>query len=313
VDYGLRIKNAFLIQSAIRNPQSEDMRFPHIVIITGLSGSGKTSAVKAFEDLGYFCVDNLPIQLIPTFVELCNRSSETLKRAVVVVDVREKEFLPQFPRIYESLKKQGINVKVLFLEAGNEVLRRRFSETRRPHPLSDHQKDLSQAIAAERSLLKEMRALADVIVDTSERNVHTLRQHVIEQFSAANASLDMNITLISFGFKHGLPGELDLLLDIRFLPNPHFVPGLRMLTGRDGEVVRYMKGCPETVETLDQFKQLLDFLIPKYHREGRSYLTIGIGCTGGRHRSVMVADDLRRYLKRKGYKVRVNHRDMDKL
>jgi UPF0042 nucleotide-binding protein len=289
------------------------MGFPQIVIITGLSGSGKTSAVKAFEDLGFFCVDNLPIQLIPTFVELCNRSSETLKRAVIVVDIREKEFLPEFPRIYEDLKNQDINVKVLFFEANNEVLRRRFSETRRPHPLGNNQKDLSQAIAAERSLLKEMRALADMIVDTSERNVHTLRQHLIEQFSATDASLDMRISLISFGFKHGLPRGLDLLLDVRFLPNPHFVPELRMLTGREREVVKYMKESPETVETLNQFNQLLDFLVPRYQREGRSYLSIGIGCTGGRHRSVMVAEEMRRHLRRKGYKVRVSHRDMDKL
>lgn len=289
------------------------MRYPQIVIITGLSGSGKTSAVKAFEDLGYFCVDNLPIQLIPTFVELCDRSSDTLQRAVIVVDIREKEFLPQFPRIYEELKKREINVKVLFFEARDEVLRRRFSETRRPHPLSNGKKDLAKAIAAERALLKEMRGLADMVVDTSERNVHALRKYLIQQFSVDDSGLDLQITIVSFGFKHGLPPAMDLLFDVRFLPNPHFVPELRKLTGKDRKVIAYMEAAPETRETVQRLQQLLEFLLPHYRREGRSYLTIGIGCTGGRHRSVMVAEDLRRFLRRKGYKVRVNHRDWEKL
>jgi UPF0042 nucleotide-binding protein len=289
------------------------MGSPHIVIITGLSGSGKTSAVKAFEDLGYFCVDNLPIQLIPTFVELCERSSETLQRVVIVVDIREKEFLPQFPRIYERLKKHGISIKVLFFEARNEILRRRFSETRRPHPLSNNKKDLSQAIAAERMLLKEMRALADMIVDTSERNVHVLRKDLIQQFSEDDEGLDLQITIVSFGFKHGLPPAMDLLFDVRFLPNPHFVPELRTCTGKDPAVIKYMNAVPETRETIRRLEDLLAFLLPHYRREGRSYLTIGVACTGGRHRSVMVAEALRRFLRRKGYKVKVSHRDWEKI
>ncbi len=289
------------------------MGSPHIVIITGLSGSGKTSAVKAFEDLGYFCVDNLPIQLIPTFVELCDRLSETLNRAVIVVDIREKEFLPQFPRIYEELKQRGINLTVLFFEANNEIIRRRFSETRRPHPLGNNKKDLAQAIAAERALLKPMRALADRVVDTSERNVHALRKYLIQQFSGDEAQLDLQITIVSFGFKHGLPPSVDLLFDVRFLPNPHFVPELRNLTGKDPKVVAHMKAAPETQETVRRLEDLLEFLLPHYRREGRSYLTIGIGCTGGRHRSVMVAETLRRFLRRKGYKVKVQHRDWEKI
>ncbi len=289
------------------------MGYPHIVIITGLSGSGKTSAVKAFEDLGYFCVDNLPIQLIPTFVELCDRSSETLKRAVIVVDIREREFLPEFPRIYEDLKRRAIDVKVLFFEASDEILRRRFSETRRPHPLSDSAKDLTQAIAAERALLKEMRALADMVVDTSDRNVHALRRYLIEQFSMPDQDLELRITIVSFGFKHGLPPAMDLLFDVRFLPNPHFVPELRKLTGKDRKVKEFMQAAPETRETIERLRSLLLFLLPHYRREGRSYLTIGIGCTGGRHRSVMVAEALRQFLRRKGYKVKVWHRDYDKM
>jgi UPF0042 nucleotide-binding protein len=288
------------------------MGYPHIVIITGLSGSGKTSAVKAFEDLGYFCVDNLPIQLIPTFVELCDRSSDTLNHAVIVVDIREKEFLPQFPRIYAKLKNRQINLTVLFFEARDEILRRRFSETRRPHPLSNNKKDLAQAIAAERALLKEMRALADVVVDTSERNVHTLRKYLIEQFKG-DEEPDLRMTIVSFGFKHGVPPALDLLFDVRFLPNPHFVPELRSLTGKDRKVIDYMNAAPETAETIQRLQQLLEFLLPHYRREGRSYLTIGIGCTGGRHRSVMVAESLRRFLRRRGYKVKVNHRDWEKI
>lgn len=289
------------------------MGYPHIVIITGLSGSGKTSAVKAFEDLGYFCVDNLPIQLIPTFVELCERSADTLQRAVIVVDIREKEFLPQFPRIYEELKQREMNLKVLFFEARDEILRRRFSETRRPHPLSNNKKDLAEAIAAERAQLKEMRALADLVVDTSERNVHALRKDLIQQFSEDDQGLDLRITIVSFGFKHGLPPAMDLLFDVRFLPNPHFVPELRSLTGKDRKVVEYMNAAPETAETVERLEQLLAFLLPHYRREGRSYLTIGIGCTGGRHRSVMVAEALRRFLRRRGYQVKVQHRDWEKI
>ncbi|MBI3951379.1 MAG: RNase adapter RapZ [Acidobacteria bacterium] len=289
------------------------MGYPHIVIITGLSGSGKTSAVKAFEDLGYFCVDNLPIQLIPTFVELCDRSSDTLKRAVIVVDIREKEFLPQFPRIHDELKKRGINLTVLFFEASDEIIRRRFSETRRPHPLGNNKKDLAKAIATERALLKDMRSLADMVVDTSERNVHALRKYLIQQFSEDHEGLDLRISIVSFGFKHGLPPAMDLLFDVRFLPNPHFVPELRNLTGKDPKVIEYMNAVPETRETIKRLEELLEFLLPHYRREGRSYLTIGIACTGGRHRSVMVAEALRRFLRHKGYKVKVNHRDWDKI
>jgi UPF0042 nucleotide-binding protein len=286
---------------------------PHIIIITGLSGSGKTSAVKAFEDLGYFCVDNLPIQLIPTFVELCHRSAETLQRAVIVVDIRERQFLPEFPRIYREVKEKGTSLKIVFFEAETDALLRRFSETRRPHPLAGDDPSLERAIAREREALAEIRALADLVVDTSTHTVHSLRRALLEQFSGLDHPLEMIVTLISFGFKHGVPAGVDLLFDIRFLPNPHFVPELRALTGRDAPVIEYLCASDETKETVAHIERLLAFLLPRYQRDGRAYVTIGIGCTGGRHRSVMVVEEVGRTLSRQDYKVRVVHRDVDKL
>ncbi len=269
--------------------------------------------MKAFEDLGYFCVDNLPIQLIPTFVELAARSEEAVGRAVLVVDIRERQFLPHFSSIYRSLRKQRIPIKVLFFEADDQVLLRRFSETRRPHPLASRKNDLPRAIEMEREELKEIRSLADLVVDTSEHSVHSLRKSLIDQFSAAEAPLEMRTTMISFGFKHGEPHGLDLLLDTRFLPNPYFVAELAHLSGRDPRVVKYLLEDAETRDTLDRFEGLLKFVLPRYQREGRSYVTIGIGCTGGRHRSVVVADELRRRLRKAGLKVRVTHRDVERV
>ncbi len=289
------------------------MPYPIIVIITGLSGSGKHSAVKAFEDLGYFCVDNLPIQLIPTFAELAGNSGETVRRAALVVDIRERQFLPHFSTIYRDLKKRRVPIKVLFFEASDEVLLRRFSETRRPHPLSSEQIDLPQAIEMERAELREIRALADLVVDTSQHSVHSLRSRLIEQFRASESMLEMRTTIISFGFKHGVPQGLDLLLDTRFLINPYFVPELAHLSGRHPRVIEYLQADDETRETIVHYQQLLEFLLPRCQREGRSYFTIGVGCTGGRHRSVMVADELRRRLRKAGIKMRVNHRDLDKV
>ncbi|MBI4470139.1 MAG: RNase adapter RapZ [Acidobacteria bacterium] len=289
------------------------MSYPVILIITGLSGSGKHSAVKAFEDLGYFCVDNLPIQLIPTFAELAGNSGEIVRRAALVVDIRERQFLPHFQAIYRDLKKRHVPVKVLFFEAADEALMRRFSETRRPHPLGSEQLDLPRAIERERVELKEIRALADLVVDTTDHSVHSLRQHLIDQFRASESTLEMRITMISFGFKHGVPHGLDLLLDTRFLTNPYFVPELAALTGRHPKVLEYLRADPETRETIDRYQDLLGFLLPKCQREGRSFFTIGVGCTGGRHRSVMVANELRRRLRKGGVRIRVTHRDIDKI
>lgn len=285
----------------------------HIIFITGLSGSGKHTAIKAFEDLGYFCIDNLPVALIPTFIELCRRSQDNITQAALVIDARERHFLTDFPPIYEQLQHQpGLELKMIFLEASDEALQRRFSETRRPHPLVESVDSLLESIRAEKKLLQPIRDLASVIVDTSEYTVHTLRNFFVEEFSQGNGSLDMNLTIMSFGHKHGIPVALDLLFDVRFLPNPHFVPELRPLTGRHAEVVDYMLTFEEVRETIDRFGDLLEFLVPRYKREGRSYLTIGIGCTGGQHRSVMIAEALCEKLRKTGYKARATHRDISK-
>jgi RNase adapter protein RapZ len=280
-----------------------------VVIITGLSGSGMSSALKSFEDLGYFSVDNLPIQLIPTFVRLCAQSKE-IDRTAFVIDVRSREFLGAFPGIREELARQGVGVTVLFLEADDEHLLRRYSETRRPHPLPDH--DVLAAIQQERGMLAEVREVADVIIDTTEHTVHSLRDVIKDRFSERAMAHEMSVSILSFGFRHGLPREADMLLDVRFLPNPHFVPDLRRFTGRDRPVVEYLEASPEVREVLQRFTDLLAYLLPKFEREGKSYLTVGVGCTGGHHRSVMVAEALQQRLAQLGLKTSVNHRDIAK-
>jgi RNase adapter protein RapZ len=280
-----------------------------VVIITGVSGSGMSSALKAFEDLGHFAIDNLPAQLIPTFVRLCDESSE-IDRTAFVVDVRSREFLGLFPRIHEELKSKDINVTVLFLEADDEVLLRRYSETRRPHPLPDQ--DVVAAIRQERELLAEIRDLSDFVIDTSEHTVHTLRDVIKDRFSEKSSAHELNVTISSFGFRHGLPRGLDMLFDVRFLTNPHFVPELRPFTGRDRAVIEYLESQTEVEETIARFVDLLVYLLPRFQREGKSYLTVGVGCTGGRHRSVMVADAVTKRLCEAGYKTKVVHRDIAK-
>jgi len=280
-----------------------------VVIITGVSGSGMSSALKDFEDLGYFAIDNLPAQLIPTFVRLCDDSRE-IERTAFVVDVRSREFLNVFPRIHEELKQKGVNVTVLFLEADDEVLLRRYSETRRPHPLPDQ--DVRQAIRQERELLSDIRDLADHVIDTSEQTVHTLRDVIKDRFAEKGGAHELNVTVSSFGFRHGSPRGLDMLFDVRFLPNPHFVPELRALTGRDAPVIDYLQSQSEVADTIARFVDLLAFLLPRFQREGKSYLTVGVGCTGGRHRSVMVAEAINERLSEMGYQSKVLHRDIDK-
>lgn len=280
-----------------------------VVIITGVSGSGMSSALKAFEDLGHFAIDNLPVQLIPTFVQLCAESSE-IDRTAFVVDVRSREFLGLFPRIHSELKRKGIDVTVLFLEADDEVLLRRYSETRRPHPLPDQ--DVLASIRQEREMLSEIRSLADVITDTSELTVHTLRDAIKDRFSEKSVAHEMNVVISSFGFRNGLPRSLDMLFDVRFLPNPHFIPELRPFTGRDQEVVSYLQSESEVEETIKRLTDLLSYLLPRFQREGKSYLTVGVGCTGGRHRSVMVADRIHDRLADLGYRTKVMHRDIGK-
>lgn len=279
-----------------------------VVIITGLSGSGMSSALKSLEDLGYFAVDNLPVQLIPTFVQLCQQSG--LGRTAFVIDAREREFLGDFPRIYQELVHKGVGPMVLFLEADDEVLMRRYSETRRPHPLPD--RDVLAAIREERRLLAPIRELANVVIDTSEHTVHSLRDLIRDHFAERGSARNMSVTLLSFGFRHGLPRGVDMVLDVRFLPNPHFVPELRPLSGLDQNVVKYLESQREVQETISKFADLLEYLLPKFQREGKSYLTIAIGCTGGRHRSVMVAEALYERLAQLGYNIKIAHRDIEK-
>lgn len=278
----------------------------NLVIITGMSGSGKASVLKAFEDLGYYCVDNLPIGLIPRFADLAKQSSE-IEKAALVADIREGEQLKRLPAIIRSLKKQ-VNTTVLFLEASDDVLLRRFSETRRPHPLGKDS-TVQSALSEERQRLQPIRDLADFVVDSSRFNVHELRAHITAKFAAGSTDKDILISIVSFGYKTGVPSDVDLVFDVRFLPNPHFVPEFRPLTGRHPQVAKYIRSFPQTQEFINRISDLLIYLIPHYIREGKSYLTIAFGCTGGQHRSVMIAEDVKKRLGKAGYRVKVVHRD----
>jgi UPF0042 nucleotide-binding protein len=279
------------------------------VILTGLSGAGKTHAIRALEDLGYFCVDNLPIQLIPVMAELSMRDDEGPQRVAIVVDVRERGFLAEFPRMYRKLKSGAVRPTLIFLEAQYPVLVRRFSETRRPHPLAPD-RSVREGIAEERRKLSPIRAMADLIVDTSNLTVHELRDVFIEMSRDGRAKAGMVVNLLSFGFKSGVPVDADLVFDVRCLPNPHFVSSLRGLTGRDAAVVRFMRRHGATREFLERLTSFLRFALPQYVQEGKSYLTVAVGCTGGRHRSVMMVEALSRSLaKVKGVRIRVSHRD----
>jgi UPF0042 nucleotide-binding protein len=301
-----------MINASESSDQTSDAT-PDIVIITGLSGSGMSSATNAFEDLGYFCVDNLPVTMLPTFARLVNTGSDEkgIERAALVIDIRERTFLGDFGEQLAALREAGLSVYVLFLEASDDVLQHRFSETRRPHP-ADNGQSLLQAIRAERTAMARVRAEADQIIDTSDHTVHTLRSHLLQRFSPDRKGGPMRVQVLSFGHKFGNPGDLELLFDVRHLPNPHFVPELRRLSGHDSRVVKYLRSQPEVKETLQRFGDLLDYLLPLYKREGKSYVTVGIGCTGGRHRSVMVANALTRRLKSGGFDAHAVHRDLRK-
>jgi RNase adapter protein RapZ len=280
------------------------------VILTGLSGSGKTHAIRALEDLGYFCVDNMPSQLIPTFADLASRGDAGLERVAIVVDVREGGFLKQFPKVYRKLKATpGVEPRLIFLEANRSSLVRRFSETRRPHPLAPD-RSVAEGIDDERRKLARIRALADLIIDTSNLTVHELRDVFMRMTQQDRPRSEMVVNLVSFGFKHGPPLDADLVFDVRCLPNPHFVERLRPLTGRDPKVVRFMRRHAATRDFIDRLTTFLSFALPQYVQEGKSYLTIAIGCTGGQHRSVMVAEALKKSLAgAKNVRLRVKHRD----
>jgi UPF0042 nucleotide-binding protein len=285
---------------------------PDIVIITGLSGSGMSSATNAFQDLGYFCVDNLPITMLPTFGRLVTDDEEKgIRRAALVIDIREGGFLADFEKQLGALRASGLNVTVLFFEASDDVLQYRFSETRRPHPAEKGQ-GLLAAISDEREEMSRLRAHADQIIDTSDHTVHTLRKFLLERFSLDREGSPMRVQVMSFGHKYGNPGDLELLFDVRHLPNPHFVPELKRLSGHDRRVVNFLNSDAEVKETLKRFTDLLSYLLPLYKREGKSYVTVGIGCTGGRHRSVMIANALARALRKAGFDAHASHRDVRK-
>jgi RNase adapter protein RapZ len=280
---------------------------PRVLVITGLSGSGKTHVSRALEDAGWFCVDNPPIALIPHFVELVRRGPEA-KPSALVVDVREPEFVRRFPEVFGKLRR-GARASLLFLEADERALVRRFSETRRPHPLAFNQPAI-EGIREEREALRPIRKMADLIVDTSSYTVHQLRDYVRDHYALRSETGRLVLAVMSFGYKFGVPAEADLVFDLRFLPNPNFVPSLKALTGHHPKVVAYLNRQKDTKIFLGKIKSLLAWVIPRYVREGKSYLTIAVGCTGGRHRSVMVANALGAALTAKDYAVRVYHRDV---
>ena len=278
-----------------------------LVIVTGMSGSGKHSVLKVLEDLDYYCVDNLPVDLIPKFAALC-RTSDEIARAALVVDIREGEALQRFPAIYRKLREQ-MPALLIFLYAKDSVLLRRFSETRRPHPLGADL-PLRQGIAAERKMLRKIRDLADLAVDTSKFNVHELRNFISDHFRHTASQRSMLISCVSFGYRYGLPPDSDLVFDVRFLPNPNYIPQFHHLSGKHPKVAKYIRSFPQTQEFSQHISELLAYLIPHYVREGKSYLTIAFGCTGGRHRSVMIAETIGKNLAKKGFRTKVVHRDV---
>lgn len=293
-----------------QEPEAPDSKArPELVVVTGLSGSGKGTVLKCFEDLGFYSVDNLPTGLIPKFAEL-TKSSPNIRSAALGVDIREGVGLAEFPGVYKKLRKQ-LRTMLVFLEADDATLLRRFSETRRPHPLG-RQESVGESLAKERRALMPIRELADHILDTTRFNVHELRDVIREKFEGSGEEHKLIICVTSFGFRNGVPPDSDLVFDVRFLPNPNYIPEFKPLTGRHPRVARYIRSFPQTQEFMSRISDLLVYLIPHYIREGKSYLTISFGCTGGQHRSVMMAADIRKHLNRAGYKVKEVHRDMGK-
>jgi RNase adapter protein RapZ len=279
----------------------------HLIILTGISGAGKASALKAFEDLGFHCVDNLPLELLPQFAGLVGKSTE-VERAAVVMDVREGATLDRLPEILKSIRKI-LDTRVVYLDAQDAVLVRRYSETRRPHPLGQSD-TVWRSIVEERQLLDPIRNVADTLIDTSNFNVHQLRAHILDRFGQEDQSKQLLVSCLSFGFKNGVPLDADMVFDVRFLPNPHFVPEFRKLTGQDPKVAAYVRKFSQTREFLDKVTDLMLYLLPHYVQEGKSYLTVAFGCTGGQHRSVMMAEEMSKRLKKAGYQVKAVHRDM---
>jgi RNase adapter protein RapZ len=296
-----------------RRPANRDTKnsapSAELVIITGLSGSGKGSVLKVFEDLGYYSVDNLPIGLIPKFAELA-RDSASIRFAALVVDIREGQGLKRFPDIFARIRRE-IPTRLVFLEADDDTIMRRFSETRRPHPLGTGQ-SIGRSIRQEREMLAPIRKIADLTINTSKFTVHELRDFIREKFVGRREESKIMVYVTSFGYRHGVPADSDLVFDVRFLPNPNYIPRFKKLSGRHPSVARYVRSFPQTIEFIERISELLIYLLPHYIREGKSYLTIAFGCTGGHHRSVMIADQIRKNLADAGYRAKVTHRDMAK-
>jgi UPF0042 nucleotide-binding protein len=294
-------------QTRTKPRKSKDQPEKELVIVTGISGAGKASALKAFEDLGFHAVDNLPLELLPEFAGIVGKSSE-IERAAIVIDVREGATLDRLPEILKKVKKL-LQTRVVYLDAQDAVLVRRYSETRRPHPLGKSE-TVSRSIVEERQLLDPIRNVADTLIDTSNFNVHELRAHIQTRFGRESEVKQLLVSCLSFGFKNGVPLDADMVFDVRFLPNPHFVPEFRKLTGLDKKVAAYVRGFPQTREFLRRVTQLMLYLLPHYVEEGKSYLTVAFGCTGGQHRSVMMVEEMTKELKRAGYQVKALHRDI---
>ena len=292
---------------AARHRKKRSAQKPELLVITGLSGAGKASMLRALEDLGCYSVDNLPVELIPKFAELI-RDSPAVRCAALVVDVREGSGLKRFPQVFAAVRRD-LNARLIFLEADDEALLRRFSETRRPHPLGTDRSVL-KSIALERKELEPIRGMADLIVNTSKFTVHELREFIGERFRGDRDESDIRIYVTSFGYRNGIPNDSDLVFDVRFLPNPNYIPRFKNLTGKNPAVARYIRGFPQTQEFLQRISDLLIYLLPHYIQEGKSYLTISFGCTGGQHRSVMIADEIRQRLASAGFEAKVSHRDI---
>jgi UPF0042 nucleotide-binding protein len=294
---------------AILAKRKEARAKTELVIITGLSGSGKGTVLKAFEDLGYYSVDNLPLDLIPKFAELA-RDAPRIRCAALVVDIREGAALSRFPALYKRIRRI-VPTRLLFLEADDEAVIRRFSETRRPHPLGLGE-SVAENVRRERERLKPIRRLADPIINTSKFNVHELRETIHRSFRGQKSEREILVQVTSFGYRHGVPADSDLVFDVRFLPNPNYIPAFKDLTGKHPSVARYIRSFPQTTEFIERISDLLVYLLPHYIREGKSYLTISFGCTGGHHRSVLIANEIRKRLNRAGFRVKETHRDVKK-
>lgn len=282
----------------------------HVVVVTGLSGSGKSTAIKAFEDLSYFCIDNLPVPLLPHFLELCERDMPDVHKIALGIDIRERAFLKDYDKIFRSLEKIGYSLEIVFLEAAADILQSRYSQTRRIHPVASSESLLMNAIAQERLELQALRRRATRIVDTGDLSVHQLKAMITRAYSLTGDSERLSVQILSFGFKYGLPFEADLVMDVRFLPNPYFVEGLRDLDGRSPAVRSWVLQRPAAQEFISDYATLLLKLLPCYLEEGKRYLTVAVGCTGGKHRSVVLTDQIAEWLSRHDYFVKAFHRDV---